>query len=104
MFSTRDEHPERPGDPAVRRANLKRVAALFRPYRFRLSIVLGLILFSAAIGVVPAFLLRSVLQAIQRHDTTALSIYAGGMIAMPASFRADKAVGWNKPERSARGR
>jgi ATP-binding cassette subfamily B protein len=82
MFSTHDEHFERPGDPAVRRANLKRVAALFRAYRFRLSIVLGLILFSAAIGVVPAFLLRSVLQAIQRHDTTALSIYAGGMIAI----------------------
>jgi ATP-binding cassette, subfamily B, bacterial len=82
MFSTHDEHFERPGDPAVRRANLKRVAALFGAYRFRLSIVLGLILFSAAIGVVPAFLLRSVLQAIQRHDTTALSIYAGGMIAI----------------------
>jgi hypothetical protein len=29
---------------------------------------------------------------------------AGGMIAMPRSFRADKAVGWNKPERAARGR
>jgi ATP-binding cassette subfamily B protein len=82
MFSTHDEQFERPGDPAVRRANLKRVAGLFRAYRFRLSIVLGLILFSAAIGVVPAFLLRSVLQAIQRHDTTALSIYAGGMIAI----------------------
>jgi len=81
-FFSHDAPPERPGDPAVRRANLKRIAALFRPYRFRLSIVLGLILFSAAIGVVPAFLLRSVLQAIQRHDTTALSIYAGGMIAI----------------------
>ncbi len=81
-FFSHDEPPERPNDPAVRRANLRRVAALFRAYRFRLSIVLGLILISAAIGVVPAFLLRSVLQAIQRHDTTALSIYAGGMIAI----------------------
>ena len=77
-----DEPPERPDDPAVRRANLRRIAGLFSPYRSRLSVVLGLILISAAIGVVPAFLLRSVLQAIQRHDTTALSIYAGGMIAI----------------------
>jgi ATP-binding cassette subfamily B protein len=81
-FFTSDEPPERPDDPAVRRANLRRIAGLFRSYRSRLSIVLGLILISAAIGVVPAFLLRSVLQAIQRHDTTALSIYAGGMIAI----------------------
>jgi len=41
-----------------------------------------LILFSAAIGVVPAFLLRGVLQAIPRNDTTRLSLYAGGMIAI----------------------
>ena len=81
-FFTSDEPPERPDDPAVRRANLRRIAGLFRSYRSRLSIVLGLILISAALGVVPAFLLRSVLQAIQRHDTTALSIYAGGMIAI----------------------
>src|SRR5206468_12679230 len=44
--------------------------------------VLGLILFSAALGVVPAFLLRGVLQAIPRNDTTRLSVYAGGMIAI----------------------
>src|SRR5207249_3035396 len=55
---------------------------LFRPYRLRLSAVLGLILFSAALGVVPAFLLRGVLQAIPRNDTTRLSLYAGGMIAI----------------------
>jgi ATP-binding cassette, subfamily B, bacterial len=32
--------------------------------------------------VVPAFLLRGVLEAIPRHDTTKLSLYAGGMIAI----------------------
>ena len=46
---------ERPQDPAVRRANLRRIAGLFRAYRLRLSAVLALILFSAALGVVPAF-------------------------------------------------
>src|SRR5712691_1592844 len=81
MIST-DAPAERPSDPAVRRANLKRIASLFRPYRLRLSAVLGLILFSAALGVVPAFLLRGVLQAIPRNDTTRLSLFAGGMIAI----------------------
>jgi hypothetical protein len=39
-------------------------------------------------------------------DAAALAVtdVAGGPIAMPRLFRADRAVGWNKPERSARGR
>jgi ATP-binding cassette, subfamily B, bacterial len=76
------EAPVRPSDPAVRRANLRRVAGLFRRYRLRLSAVLALILFSAALGVVPAFLLRGVLQAIDDHDSSRLSAYAAGMIAI----------------------
>jgi ATP-binding cassette subfamily B protein len=76
------EKPERPADPAVRRANLRRIARLFRDYRGRLTAVLTLILVSAALGVVPAFLLRGVLQAIGANDTTKLSLYAGGMIAI----------------------
>jgi ATP-binding cassette, subfamily B, bacterial len=74
------EVPARPADPAVRRANLRRIARLFQPYRRRLGAVLALILVSAAIGVVPAFLLRDVLQAIEQHQSTRLSIFAGGMI------------------------
>src|SRR4051812_7318715 len=73
---------ERPADPAIRRANLHRVAALFRGYRLRLGAVLGLILLSAALGVVPAFLLRGVLETIETSDTDRLSLYAGGMIAI----------------------
>jgi ATP-binding cassette, subfamily B, bacterial len=76
------EAPTRPADPAVRRANLKRIARLFSSYRRRLAAVLALILFSAALGVVPAFLLRGVLQAIQSNDTTRLSLLAAGMIAI----------------------
>jgi ATP-binding cassette subfamily B protein len=76
-----EEPPERPADPAVRRANLRRVARLFRPYRGRLASVLALIVFSAAIGVVPAFLLKEILnRAIPRGDTTLLAYLAGGMI------------------------
>jgi ATP-binding cassette subfamily B protein len=78
-----DEVPDRPADPAVRRANLRRVAVLFRPYRGRLSAVLALIVFSAALGVVSPFLLREILdRAIPERDTTLLSVLAGGMIAI----------------------
>ena len=74
--------PERPADPAVRRANLRRIGPLFKPYRRRLSFLLGLIVASAALGVLPAFLLRRVLEAIVRHDTGAISFNAGGMIVI----------------------
>jgi ATP-binding cassette, subfamily B, bacterial len=74
--------PERPADPAVRRANFRRVTRLFVPYRKRLSAVLGLIVFSAALGVVPAFLLRGVVEGIQAHDKGRVSYLAGGMIAI----------------------
>ena len=78
-----DEPPERPADPAVRRANLRRVASLFKPYRARLAAVLGLIVLSSAIGVVSPFLLREILdRAIPRHDVGLLSWLAGGMIAI----------------------
>jgi ATP-binding cassette, subfamily B, bacterial len=74
--------PERPADPAVRRANLRRVGRLFLPYKLRLSGVLALIVVSAGLGVLPAFLLKRVLEAIGRNDTRALSFNAGGMIAI----------------------
>jgi ATP-binding cassette subfamily B protein len=76
------ETPTRPADPAVRRANLKRITRLFKPYRARLGVVLALILFSAALGVVPAFLLRGLLEAIQEHESTRLSLFAAGMIVI----------------------
>jgi ATP-binding cassette, subfamily B, bacterial len=76
------EVPTRPADPAVRRANLKRIARLFSAYRRRLGAVLTLILISASLGVIPAFLLRGVLQAIERHQSTRLSLLAAGMIAI----------------------
>src|SRR4029079_1409036 len=73
--------PERPADPAVRPANFRRVTALLVPYRGRLSAVLGLIVFSAALGVIPAFLLKEILNtAIPEQDMRLLSLLAGGMI------------------------
>ncbi len=82
FFHSSDASPERPADPAVRRANLRRIGALFVPYKRRLGGLLLLIVASAALGVVPAFLLRNVLEAIGQNDTTALSINAAGMIVI----------------------
>jgi ATP-binding cassette, subfamily B, bacterial len=82
FFHSSEAPPERPADPAVRRANLRRIGALFAPYKRRLGGVLLLIVGSAALGVVPAFLLRNVLEAIGQNDTTSLSINAAGMIAI----------------------
>jgi ATP-binding cassette, subfamily B, bacterial len=82
FLQTTADPPERPADPALRKANLRRIGTLFAPYRLRLGGLLLLIVASAALGVVPAFLLKSVLEAIARNDTSALSVAAGGMIAI----------------------
>src|SRR5512146_3180701 len=75
--------PDRPADAAVRRANLKRVAALFRPYRWRLGGVLVLIVCSSLLGIASPFLLRSLINdALPNHDVRLLSWLAGGMIAI----------------------
>src|SRR5213596_4248878 len=82
FFHSSEAPPERPADPAVRRANLRRIGPLFTPYKLRLGGVLLLIVVSAGLGVVPAFLLKHVLEAIGRNDTRSLSFNAGGMIAI----------------------
>src|SRR5438552_14975220 len=82
FFHSSEAPPERTADPAVRRANLSRIGKLFVPYKLRLSGVLLLIVVSAGLGVVPAFLLKHVLEAIGRNDTRSLSFNAGGMIAI----------------------
>jgi len=83
FFHDRGEAPpERAADPEVRRANLHRIGRLFKPYWRRLSALLGLIVISAGLGVVPAFLLRRLLVAIEAHDTRAVSVNAAGMIVI----------------------
>ena len=77
------EPVERPADPAVRRANLRRIVRLFRAYKARLAGVLALILFSSALGVVPAFLLEAIFnEALPEGDLTLLNWLVGGMIAI----------------------
>jgi ATP-binding cassette subfamily B protein len=80
---TPDDASQRPADPAVRKANLRRIVRLFRPYRGKLGAVCGLILFSASLGAVSPFLLREVLDvAIPEKDTQLLTYLVLGMIAI----------------------
>ncbi len=61
----------------------RRLLGLFRPYRRKIAVVLGLITFSAALGMVSPFLLRGVLDtAIPGQNTTLLVVLVGGMIAI----------------------
>src|SRR5688572_20381766 len=77
------DRPERPADPAVRRANLRRIVGLFRPYRRRLATVLVLILCSSAVGAVSPFLVREIIDvALPERDTSLLNLYVGGLIAI----------------------
>jgi ATP-binding cassette, subfamily B, bacterial len=79
-----DDLPERPADPAVRRANFRRIVGLFGPYRRRLGAVCALIVFSAGIGVISPFLLREVLDvAIPEQNVGLLSVLVAGMVAIP---------------------
>src|SRR3989440_10854314 len=82
FFHSSEVPPERPADPALRRANLRRIGSLFAPYRLRLGGVLLLIVVSAGLGVLPAFLLKRALEAIGHNDTAALAGADGGMIAI----------------------
>src|SRR5918996_420778 len=77
------EAPERPADPAVRRANLRRVAILFKSYRWRLTAVLGLIFLSALLGIIAPFLVRDIFDvALPENDDRLLTILVLGLIAI----------------------
>src|SRR4051794_41751247 len=74
--------PDQPLPPEVH-VPLSRIARLFRHYRPRLAILLGLIVVSAGIGVVSPFLLRGILDtAIPQRDTKLLTLLVLGMIGV----------------------
>ncbi len=84
LFESDGKPVERPADPDVRKANLRRIVRLFSPYRGRLSAAAGLILFSAGVGVVSPFLLRAVLDtAIPEQRTGLLTVLVAGMVVIP---------------------
>ena len=72
-------------DLGKRAANVpfKRIAGLFKPYRMRLGVLLGLIVLSSGLNVVNPFLLRAVIDnAFPNRNMTLLALLAGGMIAI----------------------
>jgi ATP-binding cassette, subfamily B, bacterial len=78
-MSTGPRPEELPATPV----SLRRVAALFVPYRVRLGGLLTLIFFGAGLGVVSPFLLRRILDtAIPRHNTSLLTELVLGMVAL----------------------
>ncbi|HEV7492217.1 ABC transporter ATP-binding protein [Baekduia sp.] len=65
------------------RSELRRIGALFSPYRKPLGSVLALIALSAGLSMIPPFLLREILdQAIPERDTGLLTWLVVGMIAI----------------------
>jgi ATP-binding cassette, subfamily B, bacterial len=67
----------------VRRANLRRIVRLFRPYRLKLAAVLALIVVSAILGAAAPFLLVQVFDvAIPEQREGLLSVLVLGMIAI----------------------
>ena len=63
---------------------VRRVAALFRPYRGRVTLVLASILVTAALGVAPAFLTKRIVNdALIPHNLTLLWKLVLVMIAIP---------------------
>src|SRR4029077_18819540 len=63
----------RPPDKAVRRANLRRIGRLFRPYSRKLSVVAVLIIVSSGLGVVPAFLIKALFNNAILHGNLRLT-------------------------------
>ena len=67
----------------MRKANLRRIFPLFRSYRPQLAVVFTLIFFSALLGVIPAFLLKDIINtALPENDLQLLTFLVAGMIAI----------------------
>ena len=69
-------------DPTRERDN-RRILRLFKPYRLRLGIVLGMIVISAAVSMINPFLIRTALDdGIFKHQGKTLTYAALGMIGV----------------------
>src|SRR3954453_20822649 len=82
----------RTGDPADRAqlngspVSLRRVAALFRPYRAPIGVIVALIVASSVIALAAPFLLRLVIDdALPRQDVALLVWAVAGMVAVAGS-------------------
>ena len=81
---------ERTADKATRKRNLRRVAGLFRPYWRKLVWLTVLIVLSAALGLVPAFLTRDLINSVPwgrppgpNFSITHVYLLVAGMVIIP---------------------
>jgi ATP-binding cassette, subfamily B, bacterial len=73
----------RPADPAVRRANLRRIGRLFSPYWRKLGVVTAIIVVSSGLGVIPAFIIKALFNtAIPEGRLGLTSVLVGVAIAI----------------------
>ncbi len=73
----------RPEDVPDKDVSLRRIGRLFVPYRLRLGLLLGLIVFGSILSVASPFLLREALdKGILEHDLELLTWMVAGMIAL----------------------
>ncbi len=76
--------PQNPDDYdslAAQHVSLRRVLALFRPFRKRIATVIVLMLIASATGLAGPFLLRAIIDdALPRNDLKLLSLLVAGMI------------------------
>jgi ATP-binding cassette subfamily B protein len=72
-----------PNGPKVRKkVDLRRILAYFIPYRRQETLVLVCILFTSALGALPPYFTKLVIDvAITNRDVRSLALYVGGMIA-----------------------
>ncbi len=79
-------------DPS-RKRDTRRILALFRPYRWRLTAVMALIAVSAGVSIINPFLLRDALdEGLLGHNATVLTLTVLGMIAIAIFSNATSVV------------
>lgn len=80
-MSTSVQDPDDYDDLAARHVSMRRVLALFAPYRGRIAAVMLLMLVASATGLAGPFLLRAIIdQALPRNDVTLLVWLVAGMV------------------------
>jgi ATP-binding cassette subfamily B protein len=82
FFGPSDDGP--PVPPERRAATVRRIAAFFRPYRGRVTVVLGTIVVTSLLGLINPYLLKLLIdEALPRRDFGQLNLFVGLMILVP---------------------
>ncbi|WP_079210903.1 ABC transporter ATP-binding protein [Brucella pituitosa] len=80
-MSSKAAHSDDYDSLATRHVSLRRVLALFKPYRNRIAVVIVLMLIASATGLAGPFLLRAIIdEALPRNDLNLLFWLVAGMI------------------------